>query len=387
MSKNKTICVVITARPSYSRIKSVLLHLKKDKTIKLYILCSGSALLERYGKVVNLIKQDGFNVINKLPTVVEGDDPINMTMTTANTISSTSTALESLRPDFVITIADRYETIGTAISAAYLGIPLIHIQGGEVTGNIDEKVRHAVSKLSDIHFVATEKSLKRLISMGENPKTIHNAGCPSIDIARNALEIPFDDVRNAVKLHGAGVNLNLKEDYIVVLAHPETDSYAKSFERMQNLLKVIANLDLQSIILWPNVDAGSDSTSKAIRIARESKILENSIFIKNLEGDIFLKLLYSSKCLIGNSSVGIRESAFLGTPVVNIGDRQKGRESSNNVKHCKWSEDEISKSIKYQLTNGKYPSSNIYGDGLSGKRIAKIIQNLSPNVDFKVFYE
>ena len=387
MSKNKIICVVITARPSYSRIKSVLHHLDKYKNIDLKIVCSGSALLERYGKVVNLIKQDGFNVINELHTVVEGDDPINMTATTANTISSTSLILEDLKPDFVITIADRYETIGTAISAAYLGIPLIHIQGGEITGNIDEKVRHAVSKLADFHFVATKKSSKRLISMGENPKTVFNAGCPSIDIARNAIKIPFNKVKEAVKLHGAGINLDLKKDYIVVLAHPETDSYSKSFERMETLLKIISKNNIQPIILWPNVDAGSDSTSKAIRVARECGDLDHAIFIKNLEGDIFLRLLDGCQCLIGNSSVGIRESAFLGTPVVNIGDRQIGRERSKNVINCSWNEKAISRSIKNQIEKGKYTPSEIYGDGFSGKRIAKSIASLSNNIKFKVFYE
>ena len=380
------ICVAITARPSYSRVRTAMKALAATPGIDLKVVCSGSALLDRYGRVVDLIRADGFEVVEELYTFVEGNEPINMALTTANTIQHSALLLRRLAPHKVVTIADRYETLGTAIAAAYVGIPLLHIQGGEITGNIDEKVRHAVTKLADAHLVANAKARMRVIQMGEHPSSVFVTGCPSIDLAREADQLPLSTVQRAVDEQGVGAKADLSSDYIVVLLHPETDSYEQSYERMTIVLEAVKGLGMPALIFWPNVDAGSDATSKAIRVFRESGGLPMSRYLKNMEGHLFLKLLSGSRCLIGNSSVGVRESAYLGVPVVNVGHRQEGRERGPNTVDCDWSLPEISAAIARQLSAGRYTSSAVYGDGFAGEKIAQVIASLQSR-STKRFYE
>lgn len=384
----RRLVVAITARPSYSRIRSAIKILHDSGDVAVQVLCSGSALLDRYGRVADLIRADGFVVAEESYTFVEGNEPMNMALTTANTIQQSAIALRRLDPTWVMSIADRYETLGTAVAAAYMGIPLIHIQGGEVTGNIDEKVRHAVTKLADVHIVATPLAGQRLIRMGEAPSSVFVTGCPSIDLAREAINIPLERVQAAIDECGVGKHLNLQDDFIVVLQHPETDSYENSYERMRTTLEAVADVGIQALVFWPNVDAGSDSTSKAIRVFRESGRFSNVHYIKNLEGHIFLRLLLQARCLLGNSSVGIRESAFIGAPVVNLGNRQFGRERATNVMDTAWGRDSIREAIRHQLSIGRYPSSNLYGDGNAGQRIAAVVSSLSEvSSGSKRFYE
>lgn len=386
-SSLRRLVVAITARPSYSRIRSAIELLRDEGKISVQVICSGSALLDRYGRVVDLIRADGFDVVEEIYTFVEGNEPLNMALTTANTIQHTASTLRRLAPDWVMSIADRYETLGTAVAAAYVGTPLIHVQGGEITGNIDEKVRHAVTKLADVHLVSTPQAGQRLLRMGEDPSRVHVTGCPSIDLAREALEMPLSMVQSTIDEFGVGARVNLAEDFIVVLQHPETDSYDQSYVRMQATLEAIADVGMQTLVFWPNVDAGSDATSKAIRVFRENSQFGNAHYIKNLEGHLFLRLLRQARCLVGNSSVGIRESGFIGTPVVNLGDRQIGRERSANVLDCGWSRVEIREAIQRQLAAGRYPPSILYGDGHAGRRIADVVSGLGATPITKRFHE
>ena len=367
------IIICITARPSYSRIKSAIQYLQTLPEVEVFVLASGSALLDRYGRVVDLIKKDGITVIDELYTFVEGNTPVNMALTTASTIEATARILVRFNPDLVVTIADRYETMGTAIAASYCGIPLAHVQGGEITGNIDERVRHAITKLADIHLVANREAADRVRRMGEPAENIFITGCPSIDLVKNAFNISQSEITTAINSNGVGAEIDITKKFLVLLQHPETDRYDASSAQMTSSLEAIDELGIQTLIFWPNVDAGSDATSKAIRRRREQDSLKNVRFIKNLEGAVFLRLLHFSGCLVGNSSVGIRECSYLGVPVVNIGERQNGRLFGNNVLHCEWDTQEIIIAIKKQLKSGGYPRSHIYGEGNAGERIGRIL--------------
>lgn len=378
MSSKRKVLVAITARPSYSRIRSALDCLQQDPGVDLSILCSGSSLLDRYGRVVDLIRADGYDVIDELYTFVEGDDLINMALTTSSTITHTAAVLRREKPDLVVTIADRYETIGTAIAASYMNVPLVHVQGGELTGNIDEKVRHSVTKLADLHLVSTEAAARRVMRMGENPAQVLVTGCPSIDIARESLALPVAAVSAELAKVAAGDRLQLNEDYVVILQHPETETHEQSFSQMMMLLDEVARLNMPALVFWPNVDAGSDGTSKAIRMFRESGRDEHFTFVKNLEGHMFLALLREARCLIGNSSVGIRECSYLGTPVINVGHRQQGRERAGNVHDVAWSATEIAAALQSQLAHRRYASSELYGAGHAGKTIADALTAARP---------
>lgn len=376
MNKRK-ICVVVTARPSYSRVKTALEAIKSHANLELQLVVAGSALLDRYGNAIDIIEKDGFKVAEKVYMVLEGETPTAMAKTTGLGVMELSNVFYNLMPDAVVTIADRFETIATSIAAAYQNIPLVHIQGGEVTGNIDEKVRHANTKLADLHLVASEDARNRVIKMGEDPDYVINTGCPSIDLAWQILERPELDFDPLEKYGGVGEIGDWKnEGYLVVMQHPVTTEYEASKAHILETLKAIDRLNIPTFWFWPNVDAGSDGTSNGIRMYREIYKPKNVRFFKNMEPEDFLRLLKNSRCLVGNSSVGIRECSLLGVPVVNIGSRQHGRQRGRHVIDCGYAECEISEAIKKQLAHGRYESEYIYGDGKAGEKIAGILAEI-----------
>ena len=298
-----------------------------------------------------------------------------MAKSTGLSIIETSTFFENHKPDAVIVIADRFENLSVAISASYLNIPLIHIQGGEVTGSIDEKVRHAITKLSDIHFVATKRSKKFLIKMGENKKNVFLTGCPSIDIAFKAKSKLSKDFFKKNK--GVGNVPKYYEKYIVVMHHPETTKFNETYSQILQTINAILKLkDIKIVWLWPNIDAGSDIISKQLRILRENKLASNISFFKNFTPENYIKLIYNSECLVGNSSSGIRESSFLSIPVVNIGSRQKNRERGLNVIDVEYNQNQIFNAILKQMQNRKIKKSFIYGDGFAYKKIVNLLSKI-----------
>lgn len=375
MSKRK-ICVVITARPSYSRIKTALKAIDTHPKLELQLVVAGSALLGRYGNAVDFIENDGFKVDEKVFMVLEGENPTSMAKTTGLGVMELSTVFYNLQPDAVITIADRFETIATSIAASYQNIPLIHIQGGEVTGNIDEKVRHANTKLADIHLVASEDAKQRVLKMGEDEAYVINTGCPSIDLAKEIKENPGFTFNPIEKYGGVGENLDWEKGYIVVMQHPVTTEYDKANEDVLKTLEAVNELNIPTFWFWPNVDAGSDGTSNGIRTFRELQKPKNIHFFKNMEPHDFLTLLKNSQCLIGNSSVGIRECSYLGVPVVNIGTRQNRRQRGSNVIDVDYNKQAIKKAIQDRINSNTIKEEMIYGDGNSGEYIANVLAEI-----------
>jgi UDP-hydrolysing UDP-N-acetyl-D-glucosamine 2-epimerase len=376
MNKKRKICVVVTARPSYSRIKTALQAIKNHPELELQLVVAASALLDRYGSAVKYIEEDGFKISAKVFNILEGENLTAAAKTTGIGIIELASVFDNLSPDIVVTIADRFETMATAVAASFMNIPLAHIQGGEVTGNIDEKVRHSISKLSDYHFVSSEDAYQRVLKLGENPSYIFNTGCPSIDLAvevKNQPEMDFDLIE---RYGGVGGSLDVNSPYIVVMQHPVTNEYKMSRKHVEETLLAVSELNIPTFWFWPNVDAGSDGTSKGIRSFRENGNTDNIHFFKNMKGLDFLRLLYNSDCLIGNSSVGIRECAFLGIPVVNIGSRQNKRIRGNNVIDIGYSKEEIKSSITSQINSPKPKFSDVYGGGDAGIKIAQTLSEV-----------
>lgn len=375
MSKRK-IAVVITARPSYSRVKTVLQAIKLHPDLELQLIVAASALLDRYGTAIKYIVKDGFDIAAKVFNVLEGENLTAAAKTTGIGILEISSVFENLKPDIVITVADRFETMSTAIAASYMNIPLAHIQGGEVTGNIDEKVRHAITKLADYHFTASESARNRVIQLGEEPDTVFNTGCPSIDLANEVLKQPELDFNVYEKYTGVGEKPDLNSGYLVVMQHPVTNEYQDSRRHIEQTLNILPHVNLPVLWFWPNVDAGADGTSSGIRRFREKNDLSHVHFFKNMASDDFLRLLKNSKCLIGNSSVGIRECAYLGVPVVNVGSRQNRRDRGNNVIDVDYDSTAILQAINKHLNSSEIPMSNVYGGGNAGESIANLLAKL-----------
>lgn len=383
----KKICVVVTARPSYSRVKTALTAIRKHPKLELQLVIAGSALLDRYGNAVDFIEKDGFHIDAKVFMVLEGENKTAMAKTTGLGVMELANVFYNLKPDAVVTIADRFETIATSIAAAYQNIPLIHIQGGEVTGNIDEKVRHANTKLADLHLVASEEAKERVIKMGEDPSFVFNTGCPSIDLAKEIKKDSALTFNPIEKYGGVGSDLNWKKDgYIVVMQHPVTTEYGAAKEDVLKTLKAVTELNIPTFWFWPNVDSGADGTSNGIRTFRELNKPQNIHFFKNMEPEDFLKLLINSKCLIGNSSVGIRECSYLGVPVVNIGTRQNRRQRGSNVIDVNYNKEEIKSAINERINTKNIIEETIYGNGNSGTEIANIIANISLQFHKTIMY-
>lgn len=376
----RKIAVVVTARPSYSRVKTAIRAIHEHPDLELQLVVAASALLDRYGTAVKYMERDGFPIAAKVFNVLEGENLTAQAKTTGLGILELSSVFERLEPDAVLTVADRFETMATAIAASYMNIPLIHIQGGEVTGNIDEKVRHAITKLSDLHLVASEKAKERVIKMGEDPAKVHNTGCPSIDLAEEVIQRSTLDYDPFERYGGVGRIKDWENNYIVVLQHPVTTEYAESRNHIEETLKAVHELNMPTFWFWPNVDAGSDGTSKGIRSFREHNSIEHIHFFKNMEGRDFLRLLYNSKCLIGNSSVGIRECAYMGVPVVNIGSRQNGRDRGQNVVDVDYNSENIKSAILSSIQKERIKDFT-YGGGNAGKQMADIIA--TTELDFK----
>jgi UDP-hydrolysing UDP-N-acetyl-D-glucosamine 2-epimerase len=387
MTPKKKICVVITARPSYSRIKTALTAIQNHPNLELQLVIAASALLDRYGTAVNYIEQDGFKISSKVYNVLEGESPMSMAKTTGLGILELSTVFNNLNPDIVITVADRFETMATAIAASYMNIPLVHVQGGEVTGNIDEKVRHAITKLADIHFAASDDAANRIIKMGESNDTVFVTGCPSIDLAKEILasnpKLDFDPFE---RYGGVGKDMDITNGYIVVMQHPVTTEFKESRFQINETLKAVKAINLPTFFFWPNVDAGADGTSNGIRTFREIEKTENIHFFKNMEPSDFLRLLFNSKCLIGNSSVGVRECTYLGVPVVNIGTRQNGRERGKNILDVDYNSNEILEAALIQISHGPFEPDLIYGNGDAGKQIAELLNSINPTINKKITY-
>lgn len=383
MSKRR-VCVVVASRANYGRIKTVLRAVQEREDLELQLIVAASALLSRYGPAIDVIEADGFTPVATAYFVVEGENPTTMAKSTGLGIVELSTLFENLRPHIVLTVADRHETLSTAVAATYMNIPLAHTQGGEVTGSIDESVRHAVTKMAHIHFPATEQARERLIRMGEDPEAVFCTGCPAMDIvAETGTRMDFNLFR---KYRGVGPEFDLAGPYLLVLQHPVTTEYGCGREQVRETLEAVRELNLPTLWLWPNVDAGSDEVSAEIRKFREQRPSPYLHFFKNFSPEDYVKVLANCACIMGNSSSGIREGAFLGTPCVNIGTRQQDRERGANVMDVRHDRRQILDAVRRQLDHGRYAPDYRFGDGHAGARIAAHLATLQPRLQKRIAY-
>ncbi len=372
----KRICVVIGSRANYSSIKSALRAVDQHPELELQLVIGASALLDRYGSVVDLIEADGFRADARVHMLIEGETPVTMAMSTGVGMIELPQIFSRLDPHVVLTIGDRFETMATTLAAAYMNIPVAHTMGGEVTGTIDESIRHAVTKFAHIHFPASRDAAERIEKLGERPETIFQVGCPRIDLVAEVLERDEADVNSHLFDTGVGDRLDLSGPFVVMSQHPVTTEYGEGERQITETLHAVRQIGHPTIVLWPNPDAGSDDIARGLRKWREQGKAENMHFFKNLPVDVYIRLMRRAACLVGNSSSGIREAGFIGTPVVNIGSRQAGREHGDNVVHVDHDRAAIADAMAQQQRNGRWESQSTYGDGRAGMRIADTLAGL-----------
>jgi UDP-hydrolysing UDP-N-acetyl-D-glucosamine 2-epimerase len=385
MTKRR-ICVLVTARPSYSRIRSALSAIQAHADLELQLVVGASALLERYGNAIHSIEHDGFEPAARVYMVLEGENLVTSAKSTGLGLVELATVFDNLKPDAVVTVADRYETLATAVAASYMNIPVVHVQGGEVTGSIDEKVRHAVTKLANLHLVSTALARERVIRLGEEPDSVVMTGCPSIDIAAEVAARPELDFDPFEKYGGVGPRGDLSKGYLVVMQHPVTTEYEEARKQVDETLYAVKDIGLPVLWFWPNVDAGSDGTSKGIRVFREKENPGNFHFFRNMLPEDFLRLLCRATAIVGNSSVAIRECSFLGVPAVNIGTRQLGRERGQNVIDVAHDCGAIAGAIREHIRRGRPKPDRLYGDGHAGTRIADTLARWELRIEKRLTY-
>jgi len=383
----RKVCVVIGSRANYGSIKSVMRAVRAHPELKLQIIVGASALLDRFGSVVDVIERDGFTPDARVNMIVEGETPVTMAKSTGLGLLELPTLFELLKPDIVITVGDRFETMATAVAGAYMNIPLAHTMGGEVTGTIDESIRHAITKLSHVHFPANREAADRIIRLGEAPEAVHVVGCPRMDLVAEV--VAQGDVRldaEWLDREGVGGHISTDEPYLLVSQHPVTTEYGHAEQQIAETLMALHDLQMPAIMLWPNVDAGSEDVSRGMRKFREQYRPEFIRFYKNFPVETFLRLMKSAACLVGNSSSFIREGAFIGAPAVNIGTRQAGRERGPNVIDVECDRHAIADAIRRQIAHGPYAPAHLYGDGTAGQQIAAVLARTPLHVQKRIQY-
>lgn len=371
--KKRKVCFVITSKIHYGRSKTVLEELRDRENIELQIVLGGSALLPQYGDVISLMKKEGFDHDVKVVMNLEGGDLVAMAKTAGIGVMEFTTAFDNLAPDIVIVRADRFEVLSAAIAAAYLNIPIAHIEGGDVSGTIDESIRHAITKLAHIHFATTEEAKNRILRMGERSEYVYNFGCSELEyISKHNYKISNDRINYL----GVGAKIDINKKFIIVMQHPVTTEFGQNKKNIEETLKAINELGIPAIWFWPNIDAGTDEISKGIRTFRENNDPQNIRFIKYLPPEEFIALLKKTTCLVGNSSAGIKECSFLGTPVVNIGTRQNNRKRAENVMDAGYNKEEIKQAVAKQLKHGNYEVSPIYYQDETSKKMVDVLSGV-----------
>jgi len=388
----KNICVFIGSRANYSSIKSVMRSVKQHPRLKLQLIIGASAVLDRFGKVEDLIRKDGFEPDFTFHNIVEGENPVTMAKSTGLGLIEAAMIFDNLKPDYLVVVGDRFEMMSVTIAAAYMNIRIAHTMGGEVTGTIDESIRHAITKFAHLHFVASEDAKQRVLRLGENAEFVYNVGCPRIDLVLEELNSDSHSITDNLFKDFTGVGpsfLDLRKPFLLVSQHPVTTEYGSARKQIEETLYALDDLKMPTIMLWPNIDAGSDDISTGIRVYREVYNKESDQWLKlfkNLPTKMYIHLMNTCACLIGNSSSGVRESTTIGTPVINVGSRQNKRERGPNVINTNSDRHEIKAAIERQLAHGKYQNAGIYGNGNAGIRIAEILSESDPSIQKTITY-
>jgi UDP-hydrolysing UDP-N-acetyl-D-glucosamine 2-epimerase len=381
----RKVCVVIGSRANYGSIKSAMRAIKAHAGLQLQLVVGASALLDRYGAIVDVIEADGFAADSRVHMLIEGETPTTMAKSTGLGLLELPTVFDQLKPDFVLTVGDRFETMATTLAAAYMNIPLAHTMGGEVSGTIDESIRHAVTKFAHIHFPACSEARERIIRMGEREQDVYLVGCPRIDLVAEILADP-QPLGTGLFDEGVGTRFDLSQPFVMVSQHPVTTEYGGGERQITETLLAVQDTGVPALVFWPNADAGSEDVSRGIRKFREHQDTSHMHFFKNLPAEAYIRLMRRTACLIGNSSSAIREGAFIGTPSVNIGSRQDMRQRGRNVIDVDHNRSAIGDAVRKQLQHGAYESEPIYGDGKAGSRIADVLSRCEVQVQKRITY-
>jgi UDP-hydrolysing UDP-N-acetyl-D-glucosamine 2-epimerase len=375
--------VVLVDRANYGRLKPVMRAILAHPALELQVVAAGTMVLERFDSPVRIVRDDGFPVDGEIYIELEGSTPATMAKSVGIGLVEFTNEFRRLEPDVVLLIGDRYEALAAAIAAAYMNLCVAHVQGGEVSGSIDESARHAITKFAHFHFPSTTRAAEYLIRMGEDPRTVLSIGCPSGDLARQLDRTLPAEVLNR---RGNGALIDPAGPFLLVVFHPTTTEYGGERQQMEELLDGLDRLQHPAVLFWPNIDAGADHVSKGIRLFRDRVQPGWLRTLINLSPKDYLKVLANAACAVGNSSSFVRDASHFGTPVVLVGNRQDGRETDEHVLRAPPQAAEIAAAVRAQLAHGRYSPSTLYGDGHVSERIAEALARLEPYAQKRLHY-
>jgi UDP-hydrolysing UDP-N-acetyl-D-glucosamine 2-epimerase len=379
----RKVCVVLVDRANYGRLKPVMQAIQSHPALTLQVVCAGTMILERFDQPARVVREDGFGIDGQIYMELEGSTPATMAKSLGFGVVEFTSEFQRLSPDIVLIIGDRYEALSAALAAAYMNLPILHLQGGEISGSIDESARHCITKLAQFHYPATKRSAEYIVRMGERRETVLGIGCPSSDIARSLDRRIAPAILNS---RGSGAEIDPQQPFLLVVFHPVTTDFGSEGSQMQELLAAVHDVKTQTVILWPNIDAGADHISKNIRQFRMSHPDVPVRALTNLTPENYLKALACTACAIGNSSSFVRDAGYFGTPVVLVGSRQDEREHDVHLTKVLPRSEAIAKAVRDQLAHGRYAPSTLYGDGNVSQRVAAALAKADLYVQKQLAY-
>ena len=371
--KKRKILYISGTRADYGLMEEVLFAIKKHPKLEIELIVAGMHLMPEFGKTIDEIKKDDFK-IHKIETIYKEDNKESMVNFIGEFILKLIKKIKYIKPDIILVLGDRAEMLAAAIVGAYLTIPVAHIHGGELSLTVDGIVRHAITKLSNIHLCATKKSSERIIKMGELKKRVFIVGAPGLDSIHKLKSLPEKDLAKKY-------DLNLSKPILIVIQHPVTIEIKESASQMEKTMEAVKSFGYQAIVVYPNADAGGREMIKVIEKYRKYPFIK---IFKSIPYNDYLSLMKTAKAIIGNSSSGIIEAASLHKPVINIGSRQKNRERGKNVININHDTKEIKKAIKTAIFSTKFKKKlkrchNPYWNGGASAKIVKILDHLKIN--------
>ena len=361
-------------RSEYDIMSSVFKAIDDKDELCLQLIVTGAHLSESYGQTIDEIKSDRFEIVDKIESLINGDRELSRVVGLAVQLQSLAQSVARIMPDMLLVLGDREEAITTAIVGSYLNIPVAHVAGGDrVVGNVDDQVRHAVTKLAHLHFVTNYESAERIKKLGEQEFRIYDVGNPGLDRLINTPNLSHRNLSRNI-----GFDIADNDPLILLIQHPLSTEIEHAYEQMKVTLEAVKILEIKTVLTYPNSDAGGQQMIRAISDYEKIPNLHVMKHIPRLE---FVNLMRYSSCILGNSSAGILEAQLFKIPVINVGNRQKERLHASNVQFVPHITNRIVNAVKTAVFDADYRKdvancTNPYGDGKSSNKIAEVLANI-----------
>lgn len=371
MSRLRSILAVTGIRSEYDIMSAVFTAIEDHPRLSLQLVVTGAHLADTFGRTVELIERDGFVIADRIQSLLNSDEASARVRGMGIQLQSLVQSVDRLRPDMLLVLGDREEAMTTALVGAYMNVPVAHVSGGDrVVGNVDDQLRHAVTKLAHIHLVTSQESAERVLRLGEQPFRVHNVGNPGLDRLLTEPELSDEELSQRL-----GFRISSDRPLIMLIQHALSSEIDQAYAQMRETLEAVTELGLPTVLSYPNSDAGGQQMIRAIG---EFAGRENLHISKNIPRAEFVNLMRRASVMLGNSSAGILEAPLLKLPVVNVGNRQTGRLNAGNVEFVPHDRACIVTAVRRAIEDEDYRAAvaacaNPFGDGHAAPKIAAIL--------------